>query len=465
LGTQVLAEEKDHRFPSQIKYIVGNEACERFSYYGMRSILVVFLVHSLHVLDSEAKGIYHLFVSANYFFPLFGGFLADRFVGKYRTIFWLSLIYCMGNATMALFDSTLNGVYSGLFLIALGAGGIKPCVAAFVGDQFTSKNSHLINKVYELFYFSINFGSFFSVLSIPYFYGKYGPSVAFAIPGILMGLATIIFWAGRHCYVHVPPSGKEQSAQFWGVIFHGIYRRVTGTAPREGQSFLDLSREKYGDERVEGAKSVLAVFKVLIAVSAFWALFEQNGSSWVLQAQQMDRHWLGVHWEAAQIAALNPILVMLLIPFFSFVVYPGFQKMGFEVTPLRKMGAGMLTTGFAFLYVGVLQSFLDRGIAVNVGWQFFGWAILTASEIMVSITGLEFAYTQAPKAMKSTVMSLWLLTVTAGNLFTALIEFLNHFHGAGEFYFFANVMFVIAVIFVFMATRYQYRSYLVDVGS
>ncbi len=453
-----LVAGSESKYPPQIKYIVGNEACERFSYYGMRAILVVFMVQYLNMAANEAKGVYHLFVSANYFLPLFGGFLSDRYLGKYKTIIYLSIVYCLGHLVLALYETQM-GMYVGLGLIALGAGGIKPCVSAHVGDQFNKSNSHLLKSIYEIFYFSINFGSFFSTLLIPWILPRYGPGLAFGIPGILMAVATFVFWMGRHQYVHVPPSGKEKSSQFFGVFFYAL---ANIGKKKKGESFLEVAKAKFPVEKVEGAKAAVDVFKVLISVSAFWALFEQHGSSWVLQASQMDLNWLGMKWEASQIPALNPIMVMVLIPLFSYGIYPMMEKLGVKMTPLRRMGGGMVLTGLSFVFAGFIQTQLEAGNAVSVGWQFPQYIVLTMAEVMVSITGLEFAYTQAPRAMKSTIMSLWLLTVTAGNLFTAAIEFMNKFSGAQQFFFFAVVMLVISAIFVVMATRYEYRNYVED---
>lgn len=449
------------RFPRQIKYIVGNEAAERFSYYGMRSILVIFMTQYLLMQHAEAKGIYHTFITANYFLPLLGGYLADRYLGKYYTILYLSLIYCLGHAVLALWENQ-SGMYGGLLLIALGSGGIKPCVSAHVGDQFDKTNSQLINKVFELFYFSINFGAFFSILLIPLLLPRFGPQVAFGVPGILMAIATYVFWLGRKYYIFVPPTGKEKSAQFFGVAFHAL----THLSERRQGHWLETATLKYGPERVDGAKAVINVFKVLIAVSAFWALFEQQGSSWTLQAQKMDLNFMGYTLEASQVQGINPILVMILIPLFSFGIYPFVQKLGFRVTSLRKMGAGMLLTGTSFACAALIESLIDSGMKVNVGWQMPQYFLITAAEIMVSITGLEFAYTQAPRAMKSTIMSLWLLTVAVGNWFTAVISFLNPFSGGTpEFLFYGGAMFLVALIFVALATRYQERSYVEEAGA
>jgi POT family proton-dependent oligopeptide transporter len=163
-----------NRFPPQIRYIIGNEACERFSYYGIRSILALYISTVLyrHLPDGEAKdratSIIHTFIFANYFTPLIGAWLSDKLWGRYNTILYVSLIYCLGNAILALGVGSIWGLYIGLAFVALGSGGIKPCVSAFCGDQFRPDQAPLLQKAYGLFYWSINFGSFFSFLVIPW---------------------------------------------------------------------------------------------------------------------------------------------------------------------------------------------------------------------------------------------------------------------------------------------------------
>ena len=185
------------QLPQGIPYIIGNEAAERFSFYGMKAILVVFMTK--YLLDSsgnkalmgdeQAKGYYHMFTSAVYFTPILGALIADALWGKYRTILVLSVVYCAGHLTLALDESRL-GLALGLGLIALGSGGIKPCVSAHVGDQFGRSNQTLLEKIFGWFYFSINLGAFASTLLTPWLLQNYGSHVAFGVPGILMALAT-----------------------------------------------------------------------------------------------------------------------------------------------------------------------------------------------------------------------------------------------------------------------------------
>ena len=143
------APVKSKGMPKGIPYIIGNEAAERYSFYGMKAILVIFMTKYLMdnngevapMSEGDAKVWYHLFNSAVYFTPLLGAIIADAFFGKYKTIIGLSLVYCAGHLALAL-DETRMGLTVGLTLIAIGAGGIKPCVSAHVGDQFGKTNGH-----------------------------------------------------------------------------------------------------------------------------------------------------------------------------------------------------------------------------------------------------------------------------------------------------------------------------------
>lgn len=444
------------RFPPQIKFIVGNEACERYSYYGMRSILVVFMIQALLMSEGHATWVYHQFVSLCYFFPILGAFISDRILGKYKTILYLSLVYCAGHAVLALWENTA-GLYTGLFLIALGSGGIKPCVSAHVGDQFKKGQEAMLAKVFNLFYFMINFGSFFSTLITPWTLKHYSASVAFGVPGVLMFIATFIFWLGRNQYVHVPPT-KSDGNGFLSVV------KTCFTSPSQpGQGFWDRAIAKHGAENADGARAVWDITKVFLAVSVFWALFDQHGSSWVIQASHMDLMFMGIPFEASQISAWNPIMVMVLIPIFTLGIYPALESMGLSMTPLRKMTYGMFVAAFAFAFSAVLQHQLDGGTQLNVMWQFFPYLLITIAEVMVSITGLEFAYTQAPRSLKSSVMSMWLLTVFLGNQLVSLVTKVENVipvASAGYFWFFAGLMALAAFVFAFMASKYKVKNYM-----
>ena len=214
MNNYLTAPRASKKIPKGIPYIIGNELAERFSFYGMKCILIIFMTKylmdssgSLSPMNKEdATYWYHLFTSAVYFTPLIGAIIADTFFGKYKTIISLSIVYCLGHLALAM-DETRIGLSIGLTLISIGAGGIKPCVSAHVGDQFGKTNSHLLEKIFSWFYLSINLGAFISTILTPILLDKYGPSVAFGIPGGLMLIATWVFWLGRKVFIHIPPGG------------------------------------------------------------------------------------------------------------------------------------------------------------------------------------------------------------------------------------------------------------------
>ena len=223
------------RMPRQIPFIIANEGCERFSFYGMRNILTPFLVSSLllYLPESDrpgaAKDVFHIFVIGVYFFPLLGGWIADRILGKYHTVLYFSLLYCIGQFCLALFVDNLIGFYTGLALVALGSGGIKPLVASFMGDQFDQSNKQLAKVAFDAFYWIINFGSLFASLLMPWLLREYGGAVAFGIPGVLMLIATVVFWMGRKRYVNVPPAPPNPDS-FMNVARTALLARAPGEA-------------------------------------------------------------------------------------------------------------------------------------------------------------------------------------------------------------------------------------------
>jgi POT family proton-dependent oligopeptide transporter len=250
---------------------------------------------------------------------------------------------------------------------------------------------------------------------------KYGAPLAFGVPGILMLLALVIFVMGKKQYkIKLPTqTRREDTTPVW--------------------------------EQLKSAWKVLVVFSF---IPVFWALYDQNGSEWVLQAGRMDLHFMGIDWLQEQIQVINALLILVLIPIFSFGVYPLIERMGIRVTALRKFGWGLIMTVITFVLVAWIQQQIDNGIKLNIGWQLLAYLLLTVAEILVSITGLEYAFSQSPKTMKSTVMSIFFLTVFLGNILVSYINnniqnggFFSHYQGASYFWLFTGIMAVNTVLY------------------
>ena len=380
--------------PKGIPYIIGNEAAERFSFYGMKTILIIFMTEYLLMGENKGTIWVHTFVMAAYFLPLIGGLISDIFWGKYKTIIRLSLFYCLGHGVLALYESQ-ETLALGLAFIALGAGGIKSCVSAHVGDQFNKDNSDLLERVFGYFYISINVGATLSTLLTPLLMQLYGPSIAFGVPGILMLVATITFWMGRKKFIAIPPVGWKK------------FKEEVLTA--------------------NGIRIILKLCVVYLFVSVFWSLFDQTASTWVLQAKRtlMDRTinlgFFQFELLPDQVQSINPILIVTLAPIFSFFIYPLVNRF-FKLTYLRKISLGLFIAALSFVVIGWIEGQMEQGIGVHVGWQLLAFFFITTAEVLVSITTLEFSYTQAPNAMKSLVMGFFWLSVTLGNLITAQVN-------------------------------------------
>jgi proton-dependent oligopeptide transporter, POT family len=444
-----MARDPKDRFPPQIKYIIGNEGCERFSFYGMSAILTVHMMDTLRFQEHDAEWIYHLFVFVAYMTPLIGGWIADRWLGKYKTILYLSFGYVAGHGVIAAFEGE-NGLYLGLALIALGAGGIKPCVSAFVGDQFRSDQGHLVTKVYGLFYWIINFGAFFSQLLTPKLLVWYGPSVAFGVPGVLMALALVIFVLGKRHYKVTPPTGPNPHS-FLKVVWYALTNRNKSKLG----DFFSTAESAFPKEAVDGARAVCRIALVFAPVPAFFALFYQYGSTWVVQATKCDLYAFGLKMEASQISALNGVFVLGSIPLLTRYVYPYLQKRGMAKTALSRMQAGMYLAIVSFVCAAILEAVIVAGGFPNALWQTPQYLFLSVAEVLVSATALEFAYTEAPPTMKSSIMGVWFVVIAVGSLLAGVVAKLNAFSGPVFYLFFAALMLVAAVIFTFLAMRFK----------
>lgn len=616
---------RSNEFPAGIPYIVGNEGAERFSFYGMRQILYIYLTGLFvqfaaeNTLSAEqiasskvhATQVTHLFMAGVYLFPMIGAILADRLFGKFKVIFWVSLIYCGGHAVLAIagragaegkFGLAEMAMFAGLALVAIGSGGIKPCVSANVGDQFTAANGHLVTRIYQIFYFIINVGAFFASMLTPWLYKNYGAEVAFGIPGVLMGVATFVFWLGRRKFVRVPPkpggmlgltdfisssllaspllvtvavgagvaeeivdaamsdkSGAVAQALwvvaqgYWphallslGAFGLGILLFKKRQRRQEDSGFLSIllytwrhraersagedrwapARRHFGEEAAEGPPAVLRIILVFSMVSVFWALFDQHSSTWVEQARAMKLtfeaplwlfKWFAVPatitgalfgllwllkwvsnsplsrrtnlafggllalWGAgaaiaqfvsggtieiellpAQISAMNPLFVMIVIPLLNVCVYAPMERRGRPIPPLKRMTYGMFLSALAFATVAVLQARIEAAPigTIHVFWQIIPYFLITIAEVLVSVTGLEFAYTQAPRTMKSTIMGFWLLCVSFGNILVAFLAPLQRLSLSTFFWMFTGIMLVAAFAFLVLASRYKGKSYL-----
>uniref|UniRef100_A0AAY5KD66 Solute carrier family 15 member 2 n=1 Tax=Esox lucius TaxID=8010 RepID=A0AAY5KD66_ESOLU len=617
-------------YPVSISFIVVNEFCERFSYYGMKAVLTLYFINYLHWDQNLSTAVYHAFSSLCYFTPVLGALIADSWLGKFRTIIYLSVVYVLGHiiksvgAIPSVGNSTVHIALSmlGLVLIAFGTGGIKPCVAAFGGDQFDEEHTIERRKFFSIFYMSINAGSVLSTVITPILRGDvkcFGGdcyALAFGVPAILMVIALVVFISGSGMYKKSPPEGNVLSdvCKCIGLAIKNRWRSSEFDSKKK--HWLDWAEEKYPRRLIHEIKMVLRVLVLYIPLPMFWALFDQQGSRWTLQATRMNMAFVSL-------TMLNALLILLFVPIFDVVVYPLIGLCRINLTPLKKMAVGMILAALAFgaatlvevnvmvrpsiydpnvrslvevnvmvrpsiydpnvrllvevnvmvrpsiydpnvrslvevnvmvrpsiydpnvrslvevnvmvrpsiydpnvrllVEVNVMVrpisadnfhhaltkscthpishrytkvrcssgsqvSFINLGLLdfgasytiiltnvrgteptlhyyimvdvvannIHITWQIPQYILITAGEVMFSITGLEFSYSQAPANMKSVLQAGWLLTVAFGNVIVLIVA-----EGAGlnqwmEFLLFAGLLVAVCIIFSIMAYFYKY---------
>jgi dipeptide/tripeptide permease len=372
--------------PPAFWFIFWGEFAERSSYYGMRAILPLYLTSVLHFSDTAAAPIYSWFKVAVYALPLVGGFVADRFFGKYWTIVAFSVPYVLGHFLLGIENRVALVIALGL--LATGSGVIKPNVPTLLGltyDQQRPGQERLLGAAFRWFYFSVNFGALISVFALPIIRDKFSYQAAFQFPAWLMLAALIVFASGKRFYAVETP-GKT----------------VTSS-----------------DERRQQWQTLATLFGVFALMVFYWLAYEHNDSLWVFFSRDyVNRIIPGTQITVApdQIQFLNSLFVIIFVPslawFFS-VADPDSKTF----TAARRMLAGFLVTAVA---TGIVSTagFLTQGggSKVSILWIALAYIALTLGEVLVYATGLELSYTAAPKSMKGFVTACFMATNFIANI-------------------------------------------------
>uniref|UniRef100_A0A673HTD8 Solute carrier family 15 member 1-like n=1 Tax=Sinocyclocheilus rhinocerous TaxID=307959 RepID=A0A673HTD8_9TELE len=589
-------------YPISIFFIVVNEFCERFSYYGMRAVLVLYFRYFLLWDDDLATSIYHAFVALCYLTPILGAIIADSWLGKFKTIIYLSIVYAIGQVTMAvstihdITDANRDGTPDnftfhialsmlGLVLIALGTGGIKPCVAAFGGDQFQEHQSRQLNTFFSVFYLCINAGSLLSTLITPVLRAQECGihtqqqcyPLAFGVPAALMVVSLVVFISGSGMYIKTDPEGNIMWSvcKCIGFAIKNRFRHRSSRYPKR-EHWMDWADEKYDKLLIAQIKIVLKVLFLYIPLPMFWTLFDQKGSRWTLQATTMTGDFGAFILQPDQMQTVNPILILTLVPIMDRLIFPLIQKCGINFSPLKRMTVGMLFAAMAFVSAALVQIEIDKTLPnfpsssesqlkvvniynrtlnvtispnehllidsfgvqhtfsyftllvqedikskpnegknairfVNVSFSDFfifidQWCefsrkfgfgasytflipstvfstdcasiievedmkpnsvhmalqipqyfLITTGEVMFSVTGLQFSYSQAPKNMKSVLQAGWLCTNAVGNIIVLIVAELGKLPKQwAEYVLFASMLVAVSIVFSIMAYFYTY---------
>uniref|UniRef100_A0A8C6NR80 Solute carrier family 15 member 2 n=1 Tax=Nothobranchius furzeri TaxID=105023 RepID=A0A8C6NR80_NOTFU len=490
-------------YPLSICFIVVNEFCERFSYYGMKAVLTLYFLSYLKWDKDLSTAVYHAFSGLCYFTPILGALIADSWLGKFKTIIYLSIVYVIGHViksvgaipTVGNKDVHIALSMLGLILIAFGTGGIKPCVAAFGGDQFDEDSMKERQKFFSIFYMSINAGSLLSTVITPVLrgdvkcFGEDCYALAFGVPAALMMVALAVFIFGSSLYKKNPPQGNIL-LQVCNCIGFAIKNRWNSSksAPKRTH-WLDWAEDKYSKRLIEEIRMVLRVLVLYIPLPMFWALFDQQVqedsaqicTSCFYELQfKYQKQFSGNLLSYILWIMLNALMILLFVPIFDLIIYPlvSLCRINIRFIPFLcrypsvncsarpetcdSLNLGLLDFGASYTFIllqesGTIVAKRMEDVEANnvhIAWQIPQYVLLTAGEVMFSITGLEFSYSQAPTNMKSVLQAGWLLTVAFGNVIVLIVA-----EGAGleqwkEFLLFAGLLLGVCVIFSIMAYFY-----------
>ncbi|XP_068668533.1 LOW QUALITY PROTEIN: protein NRT1/ PTR FAMILY 8.1-like [Aristolochia californica] len=478
-----------------IPFILGNECCERLAYYGMGTNLVLYMKLRLHQPNATAANNVTNWSGTCYITPLIGAFLADAYWGRYRTIVTFSIIYVIGMTLLTL-SASVSGIkpschgddchpkeiqsavfFVALYLIALGTGGIKPCVSSFGADQFDDadeKEKKTKSSYFNWFYFSINIGALIASSVLVWIQMNVGWGWGFGIPAVAMAIALIFFLSGTGMYRRQKPGGSPLTRLVQVIVAairkynvkvpddkDVLYENVDDESAIEGSRKLDHTNQfgffdkaavasesnqiKGGMEdpwrlctvtQVEELKSIIRLLPVWATGIMFATVYSQMSTMFVLQGQTMNAH-MGPHFEipSASLSIFDTISVLIWVPIYNNIIVPvARQYTGHDrgFTQLQRMGIGLVISIFSMVAAGILEvvrldmvrthNYYDKEqVPMSIFWQVPQYFLVGAAEVFTFIGQLEFFYDQAPDAMRSMCSALSLTTVALGNYLSTLL--------------------------------------------
>ncbi|XP_062171807.1 protein NRT1/ PTR FAMILY 8.2-like [Alnus glutinosa] len=482
-------------------YILGNECCERLAYYGMSSNLVLYFKKRLHQQSATASKNVAIWSGTCYITPLIGAILADAYLGRYWTIFCFSIVYVIGMTLLTL-SATVSGLkptcygednchatdtqaavcFLALYLIALGTGGIKPCVSSYGADQFDDTDE--VEKKHKAsffnwFYFSINIGALIAGSLLVWIQDNVGWGWGFGIPAVAMAIAVLSFFSGTRLYRNQKPGGSPltricqvilASLRKWQAEVLANKSILYETADAESAdaecaikgsrkidhtkdfSFFDKAAVLVQTDHVKGSvdpwrlctvtqveelKAIIRLLPICATGIIFCTVSSQMGTLFVLQGAIMDVRVGSSSFEIppASLSIFDTLSVLFWVPIYDRIIVPLARKFtGHKngLTQLQRMGIGLFISIFPMLSAGVLELVRLRMVRrhnyyelehmpMSIFWQVPQYFFIGCAEVFIFIGQIEFFYEQAPDAMRSLCSALQLTTVALGNYLSSLL--------------------------------------------
>ena len=451
---EVVQQKKGH--PKGLYLLFFTEMWERFSYYGMRAILILYLTKKfieggLGMDEKYAMLLYGYFTGFVYFTPLIGGWLADRYLGKRLAVTIGGITMMLGQFTLFGLNST-TGLYIGLLLLIIGNGFFKPNISTLVGGLYKDGDSRR-DAAFTIFYMGINLGAMIAPLIIGVVTDNmfattnedgsisYGYRYGFLVSGIGMLLGQVIF--------------NLLGTKYLGDLGTKPVGAVSDTEVAKVQKSINPETGKELDEKDEKQR-ISVIFILLIFAVFFWAGFEQAGSSLSLYTDKyIDRSIGSFEIPTSWFQSVNPLFIVTLAPLFTlFWASP----IGRRLTTPVKMGVGMIILGVGFLFmIGAVAERSANGDVDDVNnkaalmWLIMTYLLHTIGELCISPVGLSVVTKLSPPKLASVLMAVWMLSSFFANIVGGYIASYVETMGAGEvFTYIAGFVTVCGVLLILL---------------
>jgi POT family proton-dependent oligopeptide transporter len=418
-------KSEDNRHPRGFWFIFCGELAERASFYGMKTLLLLYMIQKLGYSDANSATVVSFFTAAAYILPIVGGYVADRWLGKFRTIIYFAIPYILGHIILGTFNTEV-GLYVALALLAGGSGSIKPNISTLMGMMYQEQGkTHLMSQAFSWFYMAINIGAALTTTTLPFIRDHYGYSAAFMAPTILMAVSLAIFYLGKK---HYP---KEDARARAKVIKSAEQKRL------ERATLIKLS----------------GLFALIVF---FWSVFDQSYSTWTLFARDyllLETPFGRIPPDAIQ--GLNPILIVIFSPLFVWLWTRTDRDETHKLSSPRKMLIGFL---LVILCMGVmtLAGYSAATAKISILWEVGAYILMTMAELCISVIGLQLAFEEAPDSMKSMITGIWLFTVFLGDMLAGWFSRIYTQTTPGNFFGMMTIMIVgVTVAFYFVGRRFE----------
>ncbi len=431
VGSGIKTNPEDNRHPRGFRYIFWGELAERASFYGMKTLLLLYMIQKLGYADADSASVVSLFTAFCYILPILGGYIADHWLGKFKTIIYFAIPYILGHIILGTFNTEV-GLYTALLLLAGGSGSIKPNISTLMGLMYQKEGkTHLMTQAFSWFYMAINIGAAITTFSLPFIRDHYGYGPAFMAPTILMAVSLGIFYFGKKYY------------------------------PMEDVRKVQREKRTPG-QKSEDIRVLIRLSGLFLLIVFFWSIFDQSYSTWTLFARDymnLDLNIFNWKWHIPPdaVQSLNPVLIVIMTPLFAWIWLKTDKDETHKLSSPRKMLIGFF---LVILCMGLMTVAGYFGIQskVSIMWELGAYILITMAELCISVVGLQLAFEEAPDRMKSMITGIWLCTVFLGDSLAAWFSRIYTTTTPGNYFGMMTIMIaVVTVLFYFVGRRFEHR--------